>query len=237
MCFLMETKKKTFKLKMNLASNLQQVSKDIPAHVKLVAVSKFHPESAIQELYNAGHRVFGESRMQELDRKQENLPQDIEWHFIGHLQSNKVKAIVPYVDTIHSVDSWKLLTEIDKHASVVDRKINCLLEMHIAEEDSKHGLSMDDCRKFLTEEDWRNLKFVNISGLMGMATNTDDTSIVRKEFKALKTFFDEIKEEFFQAEPYFSDISMGMSGDYKLAIEEGATIVRIGSSIFGNREI
>ena len=164
------------------------------------------------------------------------MPQDIEWHFIGHLQTNKVKAIVPYVHTIHSVDSWKLLQEIDKQATSVNKRICCLLEIHIAEEDSKYGLSFDTCRQMLDEDLWKQLKYAYIGGVMGMATFTDNVDLIRTEFRSLKLFYDELKADYFHDFDSFSEISMGMSDDYKIAVEEGATIVRVGSSIFGQRE-
>lgn len=221
---------------MSLESNLNSIKSTIPAHVKLVAVSKFHPKTAVEEVYSAGQRIFGESRVQELSAKYTELPSDIEWHLIGHLQTNKIKAIVPYIHTIQSVDSWKLLVEIDKYASKVNRKINCLLEIHIAEEDSKFGFTFDSCRRMLETEDLRALKHISVNGLMGMATYTDDTDLVRNEFRSLKNFFEELKAKHFADSPEFREISMGMSHDYKTAIEEGSTIVRIGTSIFGERE-
>lgn len=222
---------------MSIVANLQQVKSDIPSNVKLVAVSKFHPEEEIEIAYTAGCRVFGESRMQELDRKQKNLSKDdIEWHFIGTLQTNKVKAIIPYVHTIHSVDSWKLLCEINKQALAAGRIVNCLLEIHVAKEDTKHGFSIEECRSLLTENDWEDLKAIQIIGIMSMATYTDDTSVIRSEFKTVKNFFNELKDSKFKEKDYFTEISMGMSNDYHIAIEEGATIVRIGSLIFGERK-
>lgn len=221
---------------MNISDNLHKIKETLPETVKLVAVSKFHPVEAIQKLYDNGQRVFGESRMQEVDLKHSKLPQDIEWHFIGHLQTNKVKAIVPYVHTIHSVDSWKLLQEIDKQATSVNKRICCLLEIHIAEEDSKYGLSFDTCRQMLDEGLWKQLEYAYIGGVMGMATFTDNVDLIRTEFRSLKLFYDELKADYFHDFDSFSEISMGMSDDYEIAVEEGATIVRVGSSIFGQRE-
>ncbi len=221
---------------MSISSNLDAIKSQLPANVKLVAVSKFHPKEALMEAYNAGQRIFGESRVQELDSKAEDLPTDIEWHLIGHLQTNKVKFIVPYIHTIQSVDSWKILFEINKHAEQVGRKINCLLEIKIAQEDSKFGLSFDDCRTLLKTQSWRDLQYVQICGVMGMASLTDDEVQIRKEFKTLKSFADELKVSFFSDDSQFCEISMGMSHDYKIAIEEGATFVRVGTSIFGERE-
>lgn len=221
---------------MSIADNLKSILKDLPHEVKLVAVSKYHPYEAIQEAFNAGQRIFGESRMQELDKKHTMLPQDIEWHFIGHLQTNKVKTIIPYIHTIHSVDSWKLLSEIEKQASLVQKPVCCLLEIHIAQDDAKYGFSYEDCRQFLADNNWEKCKFAYLGGVMGMATYTDDTNQIRKEFKDLRLFFDELKNSYFANDNRFTEISMGMSGDYRIAIEEGSTIVRIGSSIFGERE-
>lgn len=221
---------------MDIKKNLDTIKQTIPANVKLVAVSKFHASQSVMEAYDAGQRVFGESRVQELSPKQATLPADIEWHLIGHLQTNKVKAIIPYIHTIQSVDSWKLLTEINKHAEKANRIINCLLEIHIADEDSKFGFSFDSCIELLQIEDWKSLKHIQIAGVMGMATYTDNREQVRDEFRNLKNFFDKLKNSFFAEDSNFKELSIGMSDDYMLAIEEGATIIRIGSSIFGERE-
>lgn len=220
---------------MSIVSRIEDIRRTIPDSVKLVAVSKFHPSEAIEEAYGTGQRIFGESRMQELESKKDILPHDIEWHFIGHLQTNKIKYIIPYVHTIHSVDSWKLLSEIDKHAARLNVEVNCLLEIHVAEEDSKFGFDLDGCRKFLEIGEWRELKNAKIAGIMGMATNTDDNNQIRSEFALLKSFFDEIKADYFKDIESFKEISMGMSHDYQIAIEEGSTMVRVGSSIFGDR--
>lgn len=219
-----------------VSDRIKKIKKDLPTEVKLVAVSKFHPIEAIQEAYDAGQRVFGESRMQEIDKKHSALPQDIEWHFIGHLQTNKVKSIIPYIHTVQSLDSWKLMDEIEKHASRVKKRICCLLEVHIAEEDAKYGFSFDKCKQFLEEGLWRNCNYAYLGGVMGMATNTDKHDKIKNEFRSLKIFFDEIKEKYFSEDNNFCEISMGMSDDYELAIEEGSTMIRIGSSIFGYRE-
>lgn len=220
---------------MSIASNLEKITAALPDRVRLVAVSKFHPAEAAWEAYDAGQRIFGESRVQELDAKRKELPADIEWHFIGHLQTNKIKYIIPYIHTIHSVDSWKLLQEINKQAVVAGRTVNCLLEIFIAEEDTKYGLSFDECRRLLNENPWQQLQGVRIVGVMGMATYTDDTKQIRAEFSSLRNFFNELKETCFNEKDYFSEISMGMSHDYTIAIEEGSTIIRVGSSIFGER--
>jgi pyridoxal phosphate enzyme (YggS family) len=221
---------------MNISDNLHNIKDNLPGTVKLVAVSKFHPVEAIQKAYDAGQRIFGESRMQEISRKHERLPKDIEWHFIGHLQTNKVKAIVPYTHTIHSVDSWKLLHEIEKQAAGMGKHIRCLLEIHIAEEESKYGLSFNACRQLLEEGSWKQLEYACIAGVMGMATFTDDEEQVRKEFRSLRLFYEELKDKFFRNNELFTEISMGMSDDYKIAIDEGSTMIRTGSSIFGQRE-
>jgi len=220
---------------MSIKDNLNIINKDIPDHVKLIAVSKFHPEEAILEAYNANQRIFGESRMQEFVKKQQVLPSDIEWHFIGNLQTNKVKAVIPYIHTIHSIDSWKLLSEVEKQAAAIKKKINCLLEIRIAQEESKYGFTFEECRNFLSANQWQKCIFANITGVMGMASNTDDEIQIRNEFKLLKKFFDEIKNNYFYKDNSFADISMGMSQDYKIAIDQGSTMVRIGSSIFGER--
>lgn len=221
---------------MSITSNIANIKRTIPNHVKLVAVSKFHPAEAIQEAYDAGQRIFGESRQQEVSSKHNILPNDIEWHFIGHLQTNKVKHVVAYTHTIHSVDSWKLLSEIENASAKIKKTINCLLEIHIAEEDSKYGLTFDQCHALLQNNNWKNLKYTNIVGVMGMATDTDNIEKIRSEFRTLKQFFEELKQSYFKDFNYFSEISMGMSHDYQIAIEEGSTMVRIGSSIFGERE-
>lgn len=221
---------------MSIAGNLTQVKKSLPEGVTLVAVSKFHPVEALMQAYNTGQRIFGESRAQELKAKQAVLPKDIEWHFIGPLQSNKVKDIAAYIHTIHSVDSLKLLQEVNKQAQKHNRIIRVLLEIHIAEEESKHGFSPDELDSFLKNDEWKTLPNIRISGLMGMATFTDDENQVRAEFRRLKQLFDAIRCTYFAKDPNFSVLSMGMSDDYPIAIEEGSTLVRVGSKIFGDRE-
>lgn len=220
---------------MDIQQNLKEVLADIPQHVRLVAVSKFHPKEAIEAAYTAGQRIFGESKVQELTEKYTALPKDIEWHFIGHLQTNKVKYIAPYIKMIHAVDTYKLLTEIDRQAAKVDRNIACLLEIHIAKEESKYGFTLQSCRDMLKDGSWKELKNITLSGVMGMATNTDDTNQIRQEFKTLHDFFIELKQTYFNEENTFKEISMGMSHDYRLAIEEGSTLIRVGSKIFGER--
>lgn len=220
---------------MDIQANLKEVLSGLPENVRLVAVSKFHPAEAILEAYAAGQRIFGESREQELSGKFEQLPKDIEWHFIGHLQTNKVKYIAPYIALIHAVDSYKLLAEVNKQAAKYNRIIPCLLEIHIAQEESKYGFTFESCKEMLRTEAWKSLNNVCIAGVMGMATNTDNESEITQEFHSLKNFFDELKQEFFQGNPDFREISMGMSDDYSIAVKEGSTIVRVGSKIFGNR--
>lgn len=201
----------------------------------LVAVSKTKPNEAILRLYEQGQRIFGENRVQELVQKYETLPKDIQWHLIGHLQTNKVKYIAPFVQLIHSVDSLKLLQEINKQAAKNDRTIDCLLQMHIADEATKFGLSEAEAFDLLSAEAYSNMQHIRIVGVMGMATFTDDSTQVRNEFKQLKYIFNQLKQKYFAEKDYFREISMGMSGDYRIAIEEGSTMVRIGSLLFGNR--
>ncbi len=221
---------------MSILRNIQQIRNHIPANVKLVCVSKFHPESAVLEAYEAGERIFGESRVQELLDKQPNLPADIHWHFIGHLQTNKIKYIVPFVDLIHGVDSLKVLKEIDKQAEKAGRVVSCLLQVHIAQEETKFGFSAGELAEMLESDEFREMKNVVISGLMGMATLTDNSSQIRQEFRKLKVLRDEIKQLYFTLNNSFTELSMGMSDDYLIAIEEGSTMIRIGTSIFGVRE-
>lgn len=220
---------------MSIAQNLKFIKKNIPENVTLVCVSKFHPETALMEAYDAGERVFGESRVQELTEKYNHLPKDIQWHFIGHLQTNKVKFIVPFVSLIHGVDSFKLLAEINKQAEKINRKINCLLQVHIATEESKFGFSAEELMELFESKNIRSLEFINVRGLMAMATFTDNQEQIRNEFLGLKKLFEMIKENYEVNNSDFSEISMGMSDDYKLAIQAGSTMVRIGSSIFGHR--
>lgn len=216
--------------------HLKEIKNTLKPNVELVAVSKFHPAALIQEAYNEGQRIFGESRVQELQAKHEALPKDIQWHFIGHLQPNKVKYIAPYISLIHAVDSYKLLAEINKQAAKNDRIIPCLLELHIAQEDTKYGFSLDDCTALLENTDWRELKHVEIVGFMCMASNTADSEQIRREFHIALTYFNEVKERFFSNKPNFCQRSWGMSHDYPIAMEEGATLVRVGTAIFGERE-
>lgn len=220
---------------MGIAKNLSVILDRLPSGVKLVAISKMKSEKEILEAYQAGCRVFGENKVQELVRKQEVLPNDIEWHMVGHLQSNKVKFIAPFVHLIHSVDSLKLLKIIHKEAAKNNRRIDCLLQVHIAREETKFGFSNEETIEMLESGEWKELKSIRITGLMGMATFTDNRDLIRSEWKSLKAFFDEVKKRYFEEEPSFCELSMGMSGDYTIAIEEGSTMVRIGSLIFGER--
>ncbi|MDT8411178.1 MAG: YggS family pyridoxal phosphate-dependent enzyme [Vicingaceae bacterium] len=216
---------------MNITENLQQIKASIPEHVTLVAVSKTKSNEAILEAYQTGQRIFGENKVQELTEKYESLPKDIEWHMIGHLQSNKVKYITPFVSLIHGVDSFKLLKEINKRAAQNERVINCLLQIHIAEEDTKFGFDEKEVIELIKSEAFQHLKNIKVVGLMGMATFTDDKNQIRKEFKTLKNLFDKFQISNHQ----FQILSIGMSGDYQIAIEEGSTMIRVGSSIFGER--
>lgn len=220
---------------MGIAENLQQIENQIPSHVKLIAVSKTKPNEMLLEAYNAGQRVFGENRPQELKQKQEELPKDIVWHFIGHPQSKQVKYFSSFVSLIHGVDGIKLLSVINKEGIKHNRVIDCLLQFHIANEETKFGLSMADAHELINSEAFKSLENVRVCGVMGMATNTDDENKIKEEFSALVDIFDSLKQTFFSENAAFSEISMGMSGDYKLAIEAGSTMVRVGSSIFGLR--
>lgn len=216
--------------------HLNEVRATVKQGVELVAVSKFHPAVLIKEAYDQGQRIFGESRVQELQAKHEALPADIQWHFIGHLQPNKVKYIAPYISLIHAVDSYKLLAEINKQAAKHDRVIPCLLELHIAQEESKYGFTPEACTALLEDGAWRALKNVQIAGLMCMASNTPDMVQVRSEFHQARVYFDELKQRFFADDPHFRERSWGMSHDYDVAMDEGATLVRVGTAIFGERE-
>lgn len=218
-------------LRMNIQENLFKIKSELSSHVKLIAVSKTKPVKVLLEAYHAGQKVFGENRVQELVQKYEALPKDIEWHFIGHLQTNKVKYIAPFVHLIHSVDSLTLLKEIHKEAIKNNRSIDCLLQLHIAKEETKFGLSFEEAEQLLNSEEVKQLKNICIAGLMGMATLTDDEMLIRKEFHALATFF--TNHQSLITNPQF--LSMGMSSDYKIAVEEGSNMVRVGSSIFGER--
>ena len=219
----------------DVKKNLHQVLDNLPAGVRLVAISKYHPNEYILAAYEAGQRVFGESHEQELRQKVPALPKDIEWHFIGHLQTNKVKYIAPYITMVEAVDSLKLLKEIDKQAAKHNRTIKCLLELHIAEESTKYGLTLEACRQLLAEGEWRDLQHIQICGLMMMASFTDDMEQVRREMTVAADFFDEVKETYFADDPAFCERSWGMSDDYPIAVECRSTMVRIGTMIFGPR--
>lgn len=216
---------------MNISENISKIKEEIPSEVTLVAVSKTKPNEDILEAYETGHRIFGENKIQEMTEKWEQLPKDIEWHMLGHVQRNKVKYMAPYVSLVHAVDSLKLLKEIEKRAAENERKINCLLQIKIAEEDSKYGIDVAEAKDILQSKEYQEMSHVKVVGLMGMATLTENESKIRKEFSFLKTTFEDLKEE----QDSFSILSMGMSGDYKIAIECGSNMIRIGSSIFGER--
>lgn len=219
----------------DIASNIITLNQQLPPSVKLVAVSKTKPVSDIIEAYNAGQRIFGENRLQEILLKKDLLPKDIEWHLIGHLQTNKVKFIVPFINMIHSVDTFKLLKIIDAEALKACRTVDCLLQLHIAAEETKFGFSMQEINDLIGSEEFGRLESVRLCGVMGMATYTGNEKQIRKEFRYLAGCFKELKRRHFSGDNSFREISMGMSGDYKIAIEEGSTIIRIGSIIFGER--
>ena len=219
----------------DVKGNLHEVLGSLPAGVRLVAISKFHPNEYIEEAYAEGQRIFGESHEQELAKKVASLPEDIEWHFIGHLQTNKVKYIAPYISMIESVDSLKLLKEIEKQAAKHNRVVKVLLELHLAEEDTKSGLSLDACRELLEAGEWREMKHVQICGIMMMASNTDDEQQIAQEFDEAARFFDEIKARYFADDDAFCERSWGMSHDYHIAVKHGSTMVRVGTTIFGPR--
>lgn len=220
-----------------IANNIRKLRATLPDGVTLIAVSKYHPAEAIEAAYAAGQRDFGESKAQDLRVKQQQLPQDIRWHFIGHLQSNKIKYIAPYIHLIHSIDSLRLLQEVNKHAAKAERVIPCLLQIHIAQEETKFGLTPQKCRALLDEGTWHTLHNIQLRGIMCMSSNTDNTSQIEKEFATARALFDEIRAKHFSNAPHFNIISAGMSDDYPLAIAAGSTHIRIGSTIFGEPEI
>lgn len=220
---------------MGISQNLTNILKKIPGNVKLVAVSKTKPNEDILEAYASGYRIFGENKPQELTQKYSDLPKDIEWHMIGHLQTNKVKYIAPFVHLIHAVDSLKLLREVNKQAEKNSRIIDCLLQFHIATEETKFGFSLEEVNELLQSDEFKSLQSVRIAGIMGMASYTEDEDQIRNEFRNLKSIFESLKTGHFATNSYFKEISMGMSGDFEIAIQEGSTIVRVGSSIFGGR--
>ena len=219
----------------DVKGNLREVLENLPEGVRLVAISKFHPNDYIEAAYEEGQRIFGESQEQELAKKVETLPKDIEWHFIGHLQTNKVKYIAPYIAMIEAVDSLKLLKEINKQAAKHDRVVKVLLELHIAEEETKYGFSLDACRELLASGTWRELEHVQICGLMMMASHIDDELQIAQEFDKASLFFDEVKAQYFADDDAFCERSWGMSHDYKIAVKHGSTMVRVGTTIFGPR--
>lgn len=219
----------------DIARNIITLREEIPANVRIVAVSKLKSADDILKAYNAGQKIFGENRVQELVRKYNSLPRDIEWHFIGHLQSNKVRRIASFVNMIHSVDTFRLLKVIDQEAARADRVIDCLLQFYIATEETKYGFSLSEVLEMLESEDFQKLKNIRICGVMGMASFIDDDDQIRREFMYLSECFRRLKDEFFSGDDAFKELSMGMSGDYKIALEEGSTIVRLGSTIFGSR--
>lgn len=218
-----------------IKENLKHIQSTIPSKVTLVAVSKTKPVSDLQEAYDAGQRIFGENHALEMRDKHEALPADIQWHFIGHLQTNKIKYIVPFVSLIHSIDSENLLEAVNKESQKHNRITNCLLQFHIANEETKFGLSLDEAKAILESDSFHKMENVSICGVMGMATFTDDEKEIHDEFRHLKQIFDILKQDYFIDQPQFKEISMGMSEDYPIAIEEGATLVRVGSKIFGAR--
>jgi pyridoxal phosphate enzyme (YggS family) len=219
-----------------IGENIKLIKHVLPSGIKLVAVSKTKPVSDILEAYNAGQKIFGENRAAEMASKKDRLPEDVEWHMIGHLQTNKVKNIISFVTLVHSVDSFRLLKTINDEAGKAGRIVDCLMQFHIATEETKFGFSIDEAREMIGSGEFSKLSSVRICGVMGMATFSDDNSLVRNEFRTLKGCFSMLKERYFADSPAFCEISMGMSGDYKIAIEEGSTMVRIGSLIFGERK-
>ena len=220
---------------MSISENLNKIKSTLPAGVRLVAVSKTKPESDIMEAYNAGHRIFGENHAQEMKQKHADLPADIEWHFIGHLQTNKIKYIVDYVNLIHSIDSANLLQAVNKEAAKHGVVVDCLLQFFIATEETKFGMNLDEARQLLESDEFKAMQNVRICGVMGIGSLTDDKDQTNREFAHLKQIFDTLKADYFAANDEFKEISMGMSGDYQLAIAHGSTMVRVGSSIFGQR--
>ena len=220
----------------DIKAHLNEIRQSLPQGVRLVAVSKFHPEEDVLAAYEEGQRIFGESHEQELARKVKTLPADIEWHFIGHLQTNKVKYIAPFISMIEAVDSLKLLREIEKQAAKAERVVRVLLELHIAEEATKYGLTLDDCRQLLADGEWRQMKHVQMCGLMMMASNIDDDAQISQEFQTAADFYHEVKQAYFADDPHFCERSWGMSDDYLLAVNHESTMVRVGTAIFGPRK-
>lgn len=218
-----------------IQERIKHITATIPTNVRLVAVSKYQPEEFILDAYSAGQRIFGESHAQELRLKHEHLPKDIEWHFIGHLQTNKVKYIAPFVAMIHSVDSFRLLEEINKQAAKAQRTIPCLIQVHIAQEETKFGFTPEECVEFFAQKEWQQFKHIKIKGLMCMASNTEDEDRIKNEFRSVHELFLHIKNNLLDDKDDFTECSWGMSDDYPIAIDEGSTLVRIGSLIFGER--
>lgn len=221
---------------LSVTQRLAEVRASLPKGVELVAISKYHPVEALREAYEAGQRVFGENHIVEMTEKAAALPTDIRWHFTGHVQTNKIRLMAPYVDTVESVDSLHVLEALNRHAERYGRVINCLLQIHVAQEETKYGLTPDECFALLNEGSWRQMKHVRITGLMAMATNTDDEQQVRSEFRRVRELFVQIKNQFFAEQPSFCVLSEGMTDDYLLAVAEGSNTVRIGSAIFGPRQ-
>lgn len=221
--------------KMSIPNNFASLNAILPPAVKLVAVSKNHPAGSITEAYNCGQRRFGENKVQELISKQKLLPSDIEWHFIGHLQTNKIRPIISFVKMIHSIDSIRLLSQVNKEAARIGRTVDCLLEMYIATEESKFGLDLAEARSLFESDEYKAMKNIRLCGVMGMATFTEDTVKVRSEFRSLKGYFEILKKDYFEGDPGFSEISMGMSDDFRIAVEEGSTMIRVGTTLFGSR--
>lgn len=219
-------------MKANIAEQIKRISDTLPCGVTLIAVSKYHPADAVMQAYEAGQRDFGESKAQDLVKKHDILPDDIKWHFIGHLQSNKIKYIAPFVHLIHSIDSYKLLQEVNRHGEKQNRRIACLLQIHIAQEETKFGFTPDECMEMLSNNEWQSLKNVEIRGLMCMASNTDDESQIADEFSKVQMLFNNIKEKFFAGNDSFNILSAGMSDDYPIAIKFGSNHIRVGSKIF-----
>ena len=219
-------------MKAKIAEQIKSISDTLPCGVTLIAVSKYHPADAVMQAYEAGQRDFGESKAQDLVKKHETLPDDIQWHFIGHLQSNKIKYIAPFVHLIHSIDSYKLLQEVNRHGEKHNRRIACLLQIHIAQEETKFGFTPEECIEMLSDNDWQSLKNVEIRGIMCMASNTDDESQIADEFAKVQILFNDIKERFFAGNDNFNILSAGMSDDYPIAIKFGSNHIRVGSKIF-----
>lgn len=219
-------------MKANIAEQIKRISDTLPCGVTLIAVSKYHPADAVMQAYEAGQRDFGESKAQDLVKKHDILPDDIKWHFIGHLQSNKIKYIAPFVHLIHSIDSYKLLQEVNRHGEKQNRRIACLLQIHIAQEETKFGFTPDECMEMLSNNEWQSLKNVEIHGIMCMASNTDDESQIADEFSKVQMLFNNIKEKFFAGNDSFNILSAGMSDDYPIAIKFGSNHIRVGSKIF-----